>query len=68
LGLLFLVDVDAGGPCRLEAVPLKLEHCHTCLAHGEDAKWICRRFIDLCADLGTEAAEHDGRVIVAELS
>lgn len=67
LGLLFLVDLDAGGPRRLEAVPLKLEHCHTRLAHGEDAKWIRRRFIDACADLGTEAAERDERVVVAEL-
>ena len=56
LGLLFLVDLDAGGPRRLEALPLKLEHCHTRLARGEDAEWITRRFIDACAELGTDAA------------
>jgi poly-gamma-glutamate synthesis protein (capsule biosynthesis protein) len=65
LGFLFLVDLDAHGPTRLEAVPLKLEHCHTRLAHGADAAWIRHRFIDACAHLGTEAGEHEDRVIVA---
>jgi poly-gamma-glutamate capsule biosynthesis protein CapA/YwtB (metallophosphatase superfamily) len=65
LGLLFLVDLAVGGPTRLEAVPLKLEHCHTRLADGADATWIRRRFIQLCAELGTAAREHAGRVIVA---
>jgi poly-gamma-glutamate capsule biosynthesis protein CapA/YwtB (metallophosphatase superfamily) len=65
LGFLFLVDLDAGGPKRLEAVPLKLEYCHTHLAHGEDARWIRRRFIHACEQLGTKATEHAGRVILA---
>jgi poly-gamma-glutamate capsule biosynthesis protein CapA/YwtB (metallophosphatase superfamily) len=65
LGLLFLVDLDAEGPKRLEAVPLKLEHCHTRLASGEDARAIRRRFIEACADLGTTAGEHDDRVVIA---
>ncbi len=67
LGLLFLVDLDAGGPRRLEALPLKLEHCHTRLARGEDAEWITRRFIDACAELGTDAAQHDDRIVIADL-
>ena len=67
LGLLFLVDLDARGPRRLEALPLKLEHCHTRLARGEDAEWITRRFIDACAELGTDAAQHDDRIIIADL-
>ena len=29
LGLMFLVELDEGGPVRLEAVPLTLEFCHT---------------------------------------
>src|SRR6266511_2401924 len=32
LSLLFLVELDDEGPVRLEAVPLKLEFCHTRLA------------------------------------
>jgi poly-gamma-glutamate capsule biosynthesis protein CapA/YwtB (metallophosphatase superfamily) len=64
LGLLFLVDLDAGGPRRVEAVPLKLGFCHTRLAVGEDAAWIRRRFVGACAELGTVAVEHDGRVVV----
>jgi poly-gamma-glutamate synthesis protein (capsule biosynthesis protein) len=65
LGLLFLVDLDTGGPRRVEAVPLALDFCHTRLATGEDASWIRRRFIGACAELGTAAIERDGRVIVS---
>src|SRR4051794_12989671 len=65
LGLLFLVDLDPGGPRRVEAVPLKLDFCRTRLATGEDAGWIRRRFIGACAELGTAAVERDGRVIVS---
>jgi poly-gamma-glutamate synthesis protein (capsule biosynthesis protein) len=65
LGLLFLVDLDGHGPRRLEAVPLKLGHCRTSLARGDDAAWIRRRFVAACAELGTAAVERDGRVVVA---
>lgn len=44
LGLLFLVTVDGQGPVRLEALPLKLEFCHTQLARGEDRAWVRSRF------------------------
>src|SRR4029453_10473638 len=43
LGLLFLA---AGGGARLsavEAVPLKLDYCHTRVAVGDDGAWIRRR-------------------------
>jgi poly-gamma-glutamate capsule biosynthesis protein CapA/YwtB (metallophosphatase superfamily) len=64
LGLLFLVTVDPHGPRRLEGLPLKLEYCFTRAADGDDAAWVRRRFRSACADLGTEAAEEDGRVVV----
>jgi poly-gamma-glutamate synthesis protein (capsule biosynthesis protein) len=64
LGLLFLVTVDEHGPRRLEAIPLKLEFCHTRLAHGEEAAWIGSRFRAACAALGTEVTEEDGRLVV----
>jgi poly-gamma-glutamate capsule biosynthesis protein CapA/YwtB (metallophosphatase superfamily) len=64
LGLLFLVDLDADGrPRRLEAIPLALEFCHTRLATGDDAQWMQSRFLTACAELGTPAAVHDGRVV-----
>jgi poly-gamma-glutamate capsule biosynthesis protein CapA/YwtB (metallophosphatase superfamily) len=64
LGLLFLVDLADGKPRRVEAVPLKLEHCFTCLAHGDEAAWMRRRFRELCAELGTQVREADGRVVI----
>jgi poly-gamma-glutamate synthesis protein (capsule biosynthesis protein) len=66
LGLLFLVELDPRGPRRLEAVALELDYCHTRLATGDDAAWIRRRFVDACAELGTEATE-DGERVVALL-
>ena len=63
LGLLFLVELDADGPRSLEAVPLKLDHCYTRLATGDDAAWIRRRFVDACAELGTTAVERGDRVV-----
>jgi poly-gamma-glutamate synthesis protein (capsule biosynthesis protein) len=45
-------------------VPLKLEYCYTRLADGEDAAWIRRRFRALCAALGTDVADEDGRLVV----
>jgi poly-gamma-glutamate capsule biosynthesis protein CapA/YwtB (metallophosphatase superfamily) len=64
LSLLFLVDLGDDGPQRLEAVPLKLEHCYTRIARGDDADRIRRRFISACAELGTTAIERDERVVV----
>jgi poly-gamma-glutamate capsule biosynthesis protein CapA/YwtB (metallophosphatase superfamily) len=43
LGLLWLVDLGRNGPVRMEAVPLKLEYCHTRVATGDDAEWIAAR-------------------------
>ena len=65
LGLLFLVDLDRGRANRIEALPLKLEYCHTRLADGEDLHWIRRRFRAACAELGTEAQEEGDRLVVA---
>jgi poly-gamma-glutamate synthesis protein (capsule biosynthesis protein) len=64
LGLLFFVMLDRQGPLRLEAVPLKLDFCHTRLAEGDDAEWIRRRFRLDCALLGTEVSEEDGRLVI----
>jgi poly-gamma-glutamate capsule biosynthesis protein CapA/YwtB (metallophosphatase superfamily) len=65
LGLLFLADLDRGGMARLEAVPLKLDFCHTRLADGDDAAWIRSRFRNACSALGTAVAT-EGRRLVAE--
>jgi poly-gamma-glutamate synthesis protein (capsule biosynthesis protein) len=64
LGLLWLVDLDKDGPIRIEALPLKLDYCHTRLADGDEAAWIADRFIAACAALGTTAREADGRLVV----
>ena len=63
LGLLFLVELNAYGPRSLEAVPLKLDYCHTRLATDDEASWIRRRFVDACRELGTTAVDRGDRVL-----
>ena len=65
LGLLFFVDVDRDGPRRVEAVPLRLDFCHTRLADGDDRAWILRRFREACAAFGTEVTEEPDRAVVS---
>jgi poly-gamma-glutamate capsule biosynthesis protein CapA/YwtB (metallophosphatase superfamily) len=64
LGLLFLVTLDERGPVRLEAVPLRLDFCHTRPADGDDHAWIVRRFRQACGEFGTEVGEEAGRLVV----
>jgi poly-gamma-glutamate capsule biosynthesis protein CapA/YwtB (metallophosphatase superfamily) len=65
LGLLWLVTLDDRGPVRLEAVPLKLDFCHTRLADSEEAAWIRKRFVEACAAFGTEVSQEDERLVVS---
>lgn len=65
LGLLFLIDIAHGRPRRLEAVPLKLDYCHTRRATGADARWITNRFQRACAAFGHDATNADGRLMLA---
>jgi poly-gamma-glutamate capsule biosynthesis protein CapA/YwtB (metallophosphatase superfamily) len=64
LGAFFIVDLDAGRPRRLEAIPLALDFCHTRLATGEEWDWVARRFATACAALGTEVRAQRGRLTV----
>ena len=65
LGLLWLVELHRGTPVALEALPLKLDYCHTRVADGDDAAWIARRLVDACARLGTGArVRGDGLIAV----
>jgi poly-gamma-glutamate capsule biosynthesis protein CapA/YwtB (metallophosphatase superfamily) len=65
LGLLWLVDLDREGIHRIEALPLRLDFCHTRRATGEDAVWIRRRFRQACAAMGTEVEEEDGSLVIS---
>jgi poly-gamma-glutamate capsule biosynthesis protein CapA/YwtB (metallophosphatase superfamily) len=64
LGLLWLVDLERDGPRRLEAMPLKLDYCHTRVADGDDRLWIAHRLRGACAELGTDVREEAGRLVV----
>jgi poly-gamma-glutamate synthesis protein (capsule biosynthesis protein) len=65
LGLLWLVTLDGDGPRRLEALPLRLDYCHTRPAEGWEADWVRRRFREACAEHGTtEVSERDGLLVI----
>jgi poly-gamma-glutamate synthesis protein (capsule biosynthesis protein) len=63
LGLLFLVTFEDSRAIALEALPLKLDYCHTRLATGEDAVWVRRRLELACRVLGTAVETSDGRLL-----
>jgi poly-gamma-glutamate capsule biosynthesis protein CapA/YwtB (metallophosphatase superfamily) len=65
LGLLWLATLDDRGPIDVEAIPLRLDYCHTMLADGADAAWVRDRFRSACTALGTEVADSNGRLRVA---
>jgi poly-gamma-glutamate capsule biosynthesis protein CapA/YwtB (metallophosphatase superfamily) len=64
LGLLFLVTLEESVPREVQAVPLKLDYCHTRLATPEEAAWIAHRFRTACRELGADAVEEDGRLVI----
>jgi poly-gamma-glutamate capsule biosynthesis protein CapA/YwtB (metallophosphatase superfamily) len=64
LGLLWRVTLDGATVRRLEALPLRLEYCHTRLADQEEAAWIRRRFRAACAELGTEVLVENGLLVI----
>lgn len=64
LGLFFVITLDPAGLRRVEAVPLALDYCHTRLAVGGDAAWVRGRFLRACKDLGQEAEERGGRLVI----
>jgi poly-gamma-glutamate capsule biosynthesis protein CapA/YwtB (metallophosphatase superfamily) len=64
LGLLFTACFDDSGLARVEALPLHLGYCYTSVAAGEDARWIRRRFAELCRRLGETVAEEGDKLVV----
>lgn len=62
LGLLWLVHFEGPRPVGLEAVPLKLDYCHTRLADEEAAQWIEHRFTSACRAFGADVSTVEGRL------
>lgn len=62
LGLLWLIELDHGGPRRIRALPLALDYCFTRQASATEADWIERRLADLCAPFGTAVERCEGLI------
>jgi poly-gamma-glutamate capsule biosynthesis protein CapA/YwtB (metallophosphatase superfamily) len=63
LGLLWLVTLGAGGPLRVEAVPLRLEVAHTRLASDIDTKLLLALLEKRCAAVGSSVRREGGRLV-----
>jgi poly-gamma-glutamate capsule biosynthesis protein CapA/YwtB (metallophosphatase superfamily) len=64
LGLLWLVELDTGGPTRIEAIPLALDFCFTRLAVDEEAEWIARRLTEACSPFGVAVTRRGERLLL----
>jgi Bacterial capsule synthesis protein PGA_cap len=62
LSLLWLVTLDAGGPQRVEGVPLFLEYAFTRLARPIETRELAALMIDRCAAIGADVELRDGRL------
>jgi poly-gamma-glutamate capsule biosynthesis protein CapA/YwtB (metallophosphatase superfamily) len=63
LGLLWLVTLDAGGPRRIEGVPLRLEFTRTRLADGEETRLLYGLLRDRCAAVGSGVQREGDRLV-----
>jgi poly-gamma-glutamate synthesis protein (capsule biosynthesis protein) len=65
LSALWLVELDAAGPRRIEAVPLALDYCRTRLAAASEIDLVTRMLAARCAAVGGAAAREGGRVVIS---
>jgi Bacterial capsule synthesis protein PGA_cap len=63
LGLLWLVTLDAGGPQRIEGVPLRLEFTRTRLADAEETRLLHELLRERCAAVGSSVQREGDRFI-----
>ena len=63
LGLLWLITLDAGGPLRIEAVPVKLEFAHTRQASDVEATLLLALLEERCAAVGSIVQREGDRLV-----
>jgi poly-gamma-glutamate synthesis protein (capsule biosynthesis protein) len=66
LGVFWVFELERDGPVGVQAVPLKLDFCHTRLAEGKDAAWVRRRLRAACEPFAT-AVRDDGERVTIEM-
>jgi poly-gamma-glutamate synthesis protein (capsule biosynthesis protein) len=63
LGLLWLITLDAGGPLRIEAVPVKLEFAHTRQANDVEASLLLALLEERCTAVGSSVRRKGERLV-----
>jgi hypothetical protein len=63
LGLLWLVALDARGPLRVEAAPLRLEFAHTRPASDDETRLLLALLRPRCAAVGSSVRREGGRLV-----
>jgi poly-gamma-glutamate synthesis protein (capsule biosynthesis protein) len=65
LSLLWLVELDAAGPRRVEGVPVRLEYTFTRPANDAETEELARLMAQRCAAVGSSVELVDGRLVFA---
>ena len=63
LSLLWLITLDAGGPVRIEGVPVKLEFAHTRRANEVEAMLLLALLEERCAAVGSSVRRSAERLV-----
>jgi poly-gamma-glutamate capsule biosynthesis protein CapA/YwtB (metallophosphatase superfamily) len=66
LSLLWLVTLDAGGPIRVEGVPVKLDYAHTRRATDVEATLLLALLEERCAAVGSSVRRSGDRLVFSE--
>lgn len=66
LSLLWLVELDAGGPQRIEGVPVRLEYAHTRPADDGETRMLARLMTKRCEAVGSQVDLVAGRLVFAD--
>jgi hypothetical protein len=66
LGLLWLVTLDAGGPTRIEGVPLRLRFARTELASDVEATLLLALLEERCAAVGATVHRERDRFVFSD--
>ena len=61
--MLWLITLDAGGPRRVEGVPVRLEYGYTRPADRGETRELARLLADRCAGVGTGVEIRGGRLL-----
>lgn len=65
LSVLFLVQFRGQHVDKIELIPVKIDDMRVSMAHGRERQWFIDRFVNLCAEMGTNVDTDGGRSVIS---